>query len=717
LPAPPNAPVAPLYVLGCTLLVAALPACVPPSAAPAPDPPPATASGRQGEAAEILWDRYGIPHIHAPDHESLFHAHGWAQARNHGDRLLRLMGEARARGAEYWGEESLESDRWYLTMDLPARAEAGFRGLPQPMRGYVEAFAEGINDYARAHPDSIADEVEVVLPVTGADIVGNSMAAGLLFSPARRIGAAWIERPGSNAWAIGPDKSASGNALLLINPHLPWSDRFTWMEAQLVAPGVDAYGASLIGIPLPTVAFNDRLGWTHTVNTQDAEDVYELTLVEGGYRWDGGVRAFEVDTARLRVRENDGTLREELLVRRWSAHGPIIAERDGRALAVRSAFALDAEAFLQSWEMLRASDRAEFERALARNRIVGQNVIYADADGNILYSYGAATPRRPRGDWGAWRGIVPGDSSALLWDGLHPYNDMPRVLNPPSGWVQNANDAPWFSTNPPVLEPDSFPAYFAPRGLPFRPQQSIQLLAENGRVSFDEMIRLKHSTEMELAVRLVPELVAAARASGSADARAAADVLDAWDRTADADSRGGVLFTAWIRQAARQAGGLGRVFAEPWRDSDPLSTPDGLSDPDAAVAALEAAARSVRDQWGALDVPWGTPNRLRRDDVDLPANGAAGDYGAFRVTNFRPTDDGTGVAVAGDSYIAAIEFSDPVRARALVGYGNASQPGSPHRTDQLQLYAAKQLRPVWRTRAEVEEHLRDREVVPSRQEP
>ncbi|NIP83896.1 MAG: acylase, partial [Gemmatimonadetes bacterium] len=301
--------------------------------------------------------------------------------------------------------------------------------------------------------------------------------------------------------------------------------------------------------------------------------------------------------------------------------------------------------------------------------------------------------------------------------GLHPYSDMPRVLNPPSGWVQNANDAPWFSTYPAVLDPDSFPAYFAPRGLPFRPQQSIQLLTESGRISFDEMIRLKHSTEMEVAVRLVPELVAAARASGSGDARAAADVLDAWDRTADADSRGGVLFTAWLRDAARRAGGFSRVFAEPWSGTDPLSTPDGLADPDAAVAALEAAARSVRERWGAVDVPWGTANRLRRDGLDLPGNGAPSDFGTFRVTNFRATDDGTGVAVAGDSYVAAIEFSDPVRARALIGYGNASQPGSPHRTDQLRLYAAKQLRPVWRTRAEVEEHLRDRETVPSPPEP
>jgi acyl-homoserine-lactone acylase len=222
------------------------------------------------------------------------------------------------------------------------------------------------------------------------------------------------------------------------------------------------------------------------------------------------------------------------------------------------------------------------------------------------------------------------------------------------------------------------------------------------------MIRLKHDTELELAQRLVPELIAAARAHGSADAQAAAGVLEAWDRTADADSRGGVLFQEWYRTAARASGG--RVFAQPWSAGDPLATPDGLADPVAAAAALDETARALRARGSALDVAWGDVHRLLRDEVDLPANGASGALGAFRVTDYQRMRDGRMAAAFGDSYVAAIEFSSPVRARALVGYGNASQPGSPHRTDQLALYAARQLRAVWRTRAEINAHLRDRET-------
>lgn len=686
------------------LALAVLAACAPVGA-------PAARSASTG-GAEILWDRYGVPHVFAQDHPSLFRAFGWAQARSHADLLLRLYGQGRGRAAEYWGEEHLDEDRWIRSMRVDEWADDLYARQTPELRGFLDAFAEGINAYARAHPDSVADEVEVVLPVSGRDVAAHWVTTALLFSNARQAARRFSQARGSNAWAIAPSRTASGHTLLLANPHLPWSGGFTFYEAQLTAPGVDAYGATLIGVPVLAIAFNDHLGWTHTVNTQDVEDVYPLTLVEGGYRWDGGVRAFQADTQRIRVRLPGGGFRDETLVRRQSVHGPVVAERDGSVLAVRLVSRGAMDALQQWWEMMRARDLAGFERALARHQIAGFNVVYADRAGNVLYTYGAATPRRPRGDYAFWSGPVPGDTSALLWEGVYGYAEMPRVLNPPTGWVQNANDPPWFATFPAVLSPDSFPAFFAPRGLAFRPQQSIQLVQEGTPMSLDGMVRLKHSNEMEMAVRIVPELVQAARAGGSADARAAADVLERWDRTADAESRGGVLFQAWVNEASRRTPGS-RLFATPWSPAQPLSTPDGLADPAGAIAALETAARAVRERWGALDVPWGQVHRLRRDGVDLPANGGPGALGVFRVMNYAEAEDGRRVPFHGDSYVAAIEFSTPVRARALIAYGNSSQPGSPHRTDQLELYARKELRPVWRTRPEIRAHLRDRETVPA----
>jgi acyl-homoserine-lactone acylase len=337
-------------------------------------------------------------------------------------------------------------------------------------------------------------------------------------------------------------------------------------------------------------------------------------------------------------------------------------------------------------------------------------VMYADRDGHIMHLFGGLTPVRSRGDWRYWSGVVRGDSSSTLWTRSHALADLPALTDPATGWLQNANDPPWTTTIPLSLDPARYPPYMAPRGMPFRPQRSARLLAETGKLDFEDLVRRKHDTRMELADRLVEELVAGTRQRGSELAKRGADVLERWDRTADAESRGGVLFDAWWRELTRRSRGA-TPFIQPWDPARPLETPVGIADPATATRALETAAAEVEKRFGALDVKWGDVHRLRRDAVDLPANGASGMLGVFRVTDF---DDGDArqrkVAGFGDSFVAAVEFSTPLRARTLIGYGNWSQPGR-HRTDQLPLFARKELREAWLTRSEVEAHLERREVV------
>jgi len=142
----------------------------------------------------------------------------------------------------------------------------------------------------------------------------------------------------------------------------------------------------------------------------------------------------------------------------------------------------------------------------------------------------------------------------------------------------------------------------------------------------------------------------------------------------------------------------------------PRTTPDGLADTAAAVAALGDAADSVTRRYGSADVAWGSVYRLRRDGLDFAGSGADAEYGVFRVLGYsRKEPDGKFSATGGESWVAAIEFARPLRAVSLIGYGNASRAGSPHRTDQLALLARKELKPVWRTRAEIEKHLEKRE--------
>ncbi|MGH7463608.1 MAG: penicillin acylase family protein, partial [Longimicrobiales bacterium] len=462
-----------------------------------------------------------------------------------------------------------------------------------------------------------------------------------------------------------------------------------------------------------TIAFNPYLGWTHTVNTIDGADLYELRTSGDHYLFDGEMRAMHIDEQVIRVRQPDGTMTEQPLRVRSSVHGPIIAAGHDRAVAL-AVTGLDAPHLLQQyWDMMRARSLPEFEIAMTRLQVPMFTTIYADGAGNIMHLFNGRVPIRTRGDWAYWQGIVRGDSSLTRWSGTHGYLGLPRVVNPRSGWVHNSNDPPWTATLPFPVDPDFFPSYMAPPpSMSFRPQRSARMLQEDARITFDELLAYKHSTRMEAADHFLLDLIAAARKSQDADARAAAEVLEQWDRNADADSRGAVLFVDYLHALQGQRWPSGSPWEIPWTPRAPLSTPDGLSDPRLAVTLLGQVAQRVRATYGSLDVPWGDVYRLRRDSVDLPANGGPDAAGVFRVTEFQPVpgDSTRFMATFGDSYVFALEFSTPLRARSLLSYGNASQPGSPHRTDQLPLYARKELKPVWLTREEIMANLKAREA-------
>jgi acyl-homoserine-lactone acylase len=670
----------------------------------------------QQAPTEILWDTWGVPHIYAPTEREAFRAFGYAQMRSHADLLLKLYGQARGRAAEYWGPAHLAEDRYVRTMGIPGRARAWYAEQEPAFREQLDAFAAGINQYAREHPEAIVDSVERVLPVTAEDVLAHTQRVihFVFVAGAERARAVFGSEVGSNMWAIAPKRSASGHAMLLANPHLPWNDYFLFYEAQWVVPGLNLYGATLLGFPTPAIAFNDHLGWSHTVNTYDGADLYRLTLTAGGYAWDGGAKPFETWREVLQVRQPDGALRPDTLVIRRSVHGPVIKDSAGTALALRVAGLDRPHMLAQWWQMGQAQNLAGFEAAMRRLQIPMFNVIYADRAGHILYLYNAAVPERPRGDVAQWEGVMRGDSAATLWTRLLPYERLPRLLDPPNGWLQNANDPPWTVTVPVQLRREDFPAYLAPSFMHFRAQRSARMLVADSSIGFDELIRYKHDTRMELADRLLDELIGAARASGRPMAARAADVLARWDRQANADSRGAVLFTLWALQATGRApiAGPSPLFAVPWRPDSAIATPYRLADAAKAVGQLEAVAAGVEKAYGSLDVAYGDVMRIRVGARDLPGHGANGDpMGVFRVQFYAPAEGGKWATVGGDSYYAAIEFGPTIRAKVLLAYGNATQPGSPHAGDQLELFMRKEMRDAWRTRQEVEANLERRETV------
>jgi acyl-homoserine-lactone acylase len=663
---------------------------------------------------EILWDNFGVAHVFAKDTEGLFFGYGYAQMQSHGDLILKLYGESRGRGAEYWGDKYLESDKWVNTNRVPERGLDWYKKQTPEFKRYLDAFADGMNEYARRHPDQLNEERKRVLPITGADPVihfHRIVHFSYLSSSARVTSAATgrsaaLGGIGSNAWAIAPKKSASGNSMMIMNPHLPWQDWYTYYEAHLNAPGINLYGGSQVGFPVLRFSMSDYVAFTQTVNSIDGSDLYKLTLKDDGYMFDGKLRKFTTSEHVMKIRQPDGSFHEQKLQIRETVHGPVVWDKDGLVLAQRTA-ALDRPFLIeQYWKMAIAHDFKEYEAQVSRLEVPTFNITYADRDGHIMYLFNGTLPKRSKGDLKYWAGIVPGDTSETLWTAYHSYDELPKVIDPPTGWVQNTNDPPWTGTYPLVLNPAKFPAYTAGRDYTFRTMHSIRMLNEHEKISFEEMIALKHSTRMELADRVAADLIAAAEASGSETARRASAVLKSWDHEANNDSRGALLFDGWATRFLAAPN-----FAVPLRNSEPLTTPRGLKDPAAAVKMLEDAAAETVKHYGSLDAPWGDFRRLRIGKTDLPANGAGGNVGSFRVLQYGPPDQASKrSAMMGDTFVLCLEFSNPPRAQVLVSYGNSSQPGSPHHEDQLPLLSQKKLRPVYRQRAEVEQHVESKDV-------
>jgi acyl-homoserine lactone acylase PvdQ len=701
----------------------------------------AAASGRGSDAwvvqtappvpNEILWDRYGVPHIYGRDTAAVFYGYGYAQAQSHGDEILRLYGEARGRGAEYWGQPYEATTIWLLKNDVPARSKQWYDAQDVRFKANLDAFAKGMNDYAAAHPGAIDPAVQMVLPLSGLDVVAHAhRLTNFVYVASPNLGGegevsegrATPEVPdkgyrgedGSNTWAIAGAKTASGRPMLLQNPHLSWSTNyFTYYEAHLVAPEFEVYGATQIGLPIVRFAFNQQMGISNTVNSMLGATTYKLTLKDEGYLFDGAVRRFDVRKASYKLRQSDGTVVDKPLEIKSTVHGPVFERSDGTVTALRVA-GLDRPGMLhQYFDMVTAKSYAAFTAAMKRLQVPTFNISYADRDGNVEYIFNGIAPKRASGDITFWRGLVPGDSSQYLWTDVHPYEDLPRVTNPPAGFIQNTNDPPWFPSWPTTIKASNYPPYMAPRGPEsMRAQNSLKMMAEHDKITFEKFVELKQSTRALLADRTLPDLIAAAKADPAPDIQAAVKLLSEWDRHYSADSRAGLLFEEWARLFAGPGFTGVANYAVPFGDARATSTPTGIRDAAAAVDMLRKAIVETKKKYGALDRVFGEVSRFKLGDVDVPGDGHVGGLGPFRVITWGPLDAaGKRYPQHGETWIGLIEFTTPVKAYGLMSYGNSRQRGTKHRSDQLTHLAKRELRQLWLQRKDIEANLSERTAL------
>ncbi|APX31806.1 hypothetical protein BH708_02720 [Brachybacterium sp. P6-10-X1] len=646
---------------------------------------------------DISWDEHGTATITAEDEWEACRGFGYAQALTHATAILELYGIARGRAAALWGEEFLEGDLQHAQLGLDAAVDTWWQEQQTGTRTRLQSFCDGVNDACNEDPSLGGDRREA-LPVGPRDVIAHTFALffgfarfwdqGLAFPAA---GGPGLLGGGSSAWAVSAEKSSKGEALLLINPHIPWIAPYRMFEARTLSPDRNCHGATPIGFPWQSFAYTEHVGWTHTVNPLPQLWVYELEVSDDHYLHDGVPVPFEMREHLVAVRADDPVAVTE----RRSVHGPVIDAPDGTPVAIRVAGVLHqpvTTALECWWRMSLAETVEELFDVQEQWPLPMFNILAADSSGSIGAAFCGATPARPGGAFDDSRRRLPGDDPGQLWTHLNSPQSLPRVVNPDCGWVQNVNETPWWFCDPP-LDPAQHPDGIAPAPdqlRDIRSPLSRAALDRPGPISPHDLLDLKWGTWTHLADIVLDDLLDAC--TGIADLTEAADVLRAWDRRADAGSRGYLLFHLW----AHDHFPVGDVVMDDSRLTPSLEAgglPRGLRDPAAAAEALRRAAHRMTELGRPFDAPYGRVARIGTDPDDAPASGGPTYFGLFKCLEILPAE-GAWPAIGGDTWICLVQFGPrtPI-AEGLLLPGPASEEGAPAHRSPAARYTRDELVP------------------------
>jgi acyl-homoserine-lactone acylase len=667
-------------------------------------PGPDEATKQHLANVKILRDTWGVPHIFGKSDADTAFGLAYAHAEDDFKTIQAVMAATKGQlGLVLFDSKAPVFDYYTHLVRAGAQARADYGKLDPKTRALVEGYARGLTYYAYKHPGEADGRL---YPIRGEDLVAGfvhklSIMVGLpgvvdklSKGEAKKEGDPLTVTTGSNAQAVHRTRSTDDVTRLNINSHQPWEGPVAWYEAQVVSEeGWNMTGGTFPGGPVILHGHNDALGWALTVNGPDVVDVFELHTDPAhpdAYELDGEWVKFEEEDAALTFDTGlfDATLHKKV---RWSQHGPTL-ELNGKTWAIRYA-AMERAAFAtEEWfRMNKAKSQQEWFDALAAHAIPMFHMVYADRE-NIAYLYNAKLPLRSEGfDYGR---VLPGNKKAAIWNGYLAFSELPKVMNPPSGFVQGCNSAPWVCTvgegNP------SISAYPVTLGIEQtvtnRTRRSLALLGGEEKIDAARFERMKWDRGFDkesniFKVTVQPLLLLR---PGTDDEKTALNLLHQWDGTTDEKSAAATIATMVFKSMSKDARAPG----------DPK-----IEDP---AEALREVLAWLKKNYGKVDVPLGEVQRLHRGKVDLPLGGGPDVLNAV----YARRDGGKLVGFQGDSYVLMVEFGpNGISSRSIHQYGSSNREESKHYADQAPLFVENKLKPVWRTREEIRAHL-EREYTP-----
>ena len=726
-----------------SLLCAALASTAAAQTSSAPSAADLARWSREAQNVTITRDDWGIPHISGKSDADAVFGLIYAQAEDDFNRVETNYFDALGLAAESEGESAIYRDLRYRLINNPDSLKKIYSRAPRWLQSVMNAWADGLNYYLYKHPEvkpkvitrfepwmplafsdgSIGPDIESVNLTTLAAFYNGQPRTAASTAPiayrntAFRLPSGDARSPdrGSNGAAIAPSNTLAHHALLLINPHTSF---FFRAEVQVTSQeGLNDYGAVTWGQFFVYQGFNERAGWMHSSTGADNIDEYLETVTKRGdhfvYRYGNAERPVTEDKSVIRYQTPQGIAQKNFTIYH-THHGPIVREQDGKWVAVRL-MQKPLDALIQSFTRMKARDLKAFRQTMELHTNSSNNTTYADADGNIAYFHSNFIPRRDTSF--DWTHPVDGSDPRTEWHGVLSIDESPNSINPPNGWVFNSNNWPWSAAGPNSPKRADFPRYVeisteeSSRG-----RHALKVLPGKKDFTIASLISAAYDSWLPSFARMIPGLLQSydrlpATATLKASLAPQIDTLRHWDYRWGSSSVPTSLAVFWGEDIFNRVGAKPRAA----HMSQETYVIERATDAE-RLESLTAATQRLQGDFGRWQTPWGDINRFQRldDQIEshfddskpsIPVPFTSSRWGSLASFGARPySNTKKWYGTSGNSFVAAIEFGDSVRARAVTAGGESGDPKSPHFQDEAERYATGNLRTVYFYKSQLEGH-------------
>ncbi|MBI1769017.1 MAG: penicillin acylase family protein [Bacteroidetes bacterium] len=699
---------------------------------------------KQASTISIIRDNWGVPHVYGKTDADAVFGMVYAQCEDDFLRVERNYLTATARMAEAEGEEFIYHDLRQLLFTDTTTAISIYKQAPEWLKKLCNAFADGSNYYLQSHPNvkpkllnrfqpwmpflfsegSIGGDIEKISLIELKEFYGQGKSSVFVKEKTGGDGFDEPEPQGSNGIAIAPSISATGNAMLLINPHTSFYFR---SELQMVSEeGLNAYGAVTWGQFFIYQGFNEYCGWMHTSSQADVIDEYKELIIRKGdslfYKYGNEQKPVQSEKISIAYKSGNSILRKEFTVYR-THHGPIIAQRDGKWISVKM-MNEPLKALTQSFTRTKSKSFEEFKKSMELRTNSSNNTVYADAQGNIAYWHGNFMPiRDTRFDWS---NPVDGSDPATEWKGLHQVDELLHVYNPGNGWIQNCNSSPFAVTGESSPQQKDFPTYMAPDPENARGLHAVRVLQNQKDFTLDKLIETSRDTYLpgfEKLISSFSQIDSSEFRSRPFEFIEPFHMITKWDLRWSALSVSTTLAIYWAQKLRQDV--AARIPAK----SDQLSIIRFLTEQTTEqekINAFKETLEELQRDFGTWRVAWGAVNRFQRPEGKIDANfddgkpsiavpftssfwGSLAAFGSRKYPNTKKM-----YGNVGNSFIAVVEFGKKaspndkmgkVLAKSVVTGGSSSDPTSPHFNDQSRMYCDGNFKDVLFYKEDVMKHV------------